>query len=455
MEIAPGSNVVLYPRVYNRRGDSTLHSVQGVTRDGREINVKLRVDEQLRNRPNVPQITEFARTDISATNPCVATPDNGPGKREGILLLSHVSYDGKNAKGVDTYIARWAVVLAAKASSPEPVFGIGRMEIAARDFDFDGTYKRLISAERGGDQALIAAAKEELFANRVYRYRAIIYHPEAGYSVPGNQMPVFRERIQKTIDSMSGSGVCGGVSVRLLNSAGFLVQEFYREFFPKYKVASSSFQDGAEACAWISQAVETWPVEGGRLLVIPMTRIECGARVNEYYAMDTKHQQLMSQHFTANGLPAVSEVVAKVVHYEETDSTLLSRLFPISPPKGAARHLDLDGGFSGDPALDGSSDGCEFDFFPAGLQRKLIRRSFWLLPTVRQKDIAGNEGAPRWEGMVESVPPRLTLVQETGTALKKDDGTAQRAEINKIRAPEEKEAPTGMAAFLRKKHPAH
>ena len=171
--------------------------------------------------------------------------------------------------------------------------------------------------------------------------------------------------------------------------------------------------------------------------------------------MDTKHQQLMSQHFTANGLPAVSEFAAKVVHYEETDSTLLSRLFPISPPKGAARHLDLDGAFSGDPALEGSSDGCEFDFFPSGLQRKLIRRSFWLLPNVRQKDIAGGEHTPRWEGMVESVPPRLTLVPETGTALKKDDDRVQNSETDKLNTLAEKEGPTGMAAFLRRNQPTH
>lgn len=125
-----GNGLIVYPRRYNLRGKAELHSVFGVTPEGLEVNVKLRVPKEYLKEEagwTIPRVGEFARTDIKAKMPCIATEANGPGpQREGMLIFSAVQPDDTVANG---YVAGWASVLAESANSPEPIVGWGRMEI--------------------------------------------------------------------------------------------------------------------------------------------------------------------------------------------------------------------------------------------------------------------------------------------------------------------------------------
>lgn len=447
MEISVGTSVILYPRSYNKRGEAHLHSVFGVTHDGKEINVKLRIDEDLRSSPSAPSIVEFANTDLRAQNPCVASQTNGPEKRDGVLLVSQVIREGISKAGVDTYVARWAVVLAAKASSPAPVFGVGRMDITSEQYDFSGAYRRLVSAERAGDAVLLAATKEDLFAQRDYRYRAVFYRPDLAFNASGRDIGELKKKGAEIVDSLTEKGVVGGLSVRLLDSKGCLVKDFYQEFFVRFKTSSRGFENGSEFSEWASLAVATWPLEGGSLVIVPMFRIDCGRRVNMYYGSDARHQRLISQFYTAGGHTAICDIVAKVSYHEETDSTLLSRIFPLGPPRGAARHLAEDGGFGLDPAFAQSDEGEELMFFPAGLQKKLIRRSFWLLPNIRERNITDDGGPSGWDGMVESSPPVLRLVP--GEADTAEAAADLNSGAGQSKAVEPAALGTGVAAFAR------
>lgn len=119
-------SIVIYPRSYNKRGDVSLHSVQGVTPDGIEVNIKLRVDGRAYPFGAIPSIKELSRTDIKAKNACMASPFNSKDNREGVLLFTNAKLDLNNRRGIPSYVARWGQVLATDSDANSPLFGPGR-----------------------------------------------------------------------------------------------------------------------------------------------------------------------------------------------------------------------------------------------------------------------------------------------------------------------------------------
>lgn len=129
--------IILYPRTYNQRGVESLHSVEGLTHDGRLVNIKLRVQGNVRMAEATPSISRFAKRDIRESKlSCLASEDNGPNNPSGILVFTDCEEDTNNRKSVVSYISRWAQILrsghnagAYGSSGDLPFIGLGRLFI--------------------------------------------------------------------------------------------------------------------------------------------------------------------------------------------------------------------------------------------------------------------------------------------------------------------------------------
>ncbi|MCP1674175.1 hypothetical protein J2T57_001277 [Natronocella acetinitrilica] len=396
-----GINLVLYPREYNRRGEEHLHSVRGVTQDGREVNVKLRIAKSLRDEAKAPRIAEFARTDRRAKSACLASADNGPERREGVLLFSRAIPEGAGRRGVQDYVARWAVVLAEDAESPDPVFGLGRLEVV-----------RDASRARAGGSALSPAAASALESDpRSYLYPAIVYHVEATARLPGGSPEAAETAIAALMEARTAAGIAGGALIRCINADGVCVGE-PSEIFVRFARGSNGYESGAARVrAHLAEERPVWArAREGELLVTPLSRIYHGAAGGSYFGSSARYQSLTRAFFDAAGDPQLCRVAIRVKHYADSGVTQLYRLYPLSPPLGGPGQLDGDGGFT----LPGAADALKPAFSPPGaadwIERPLVRlgglppaRAAWLLdaardPSDRAPTAQGADGVP------ESVP---------------------------------------------------
>lgn len=233
-----GTSIILYPRSYNKRGDVSLHSVQGVTPDGLEINVKLRISSVLDTSQPLPSIFEFARVDRRALQACVASPYNSASKREGMLLFTDAVMDTNNRRGIPSYIAKWASVLAADSDSDDPILGIGCLLREENEF-VTGPLRleldRLL--ERGG------LSDADAIANRLksplnYRYKSIVYVTDRYLTFSSESFSDSLLAVSETISDLSNGECQVGLSIKLIDGQGYIVDNSFFEISPSDDIES-------------------------------------------------------------------------------------------------------------------------------------------------------------------------------------------------------------------------
>lgn len=336
------SSLILYPRAYNQRGGEHLHSVVGLTRDGREVNVKLRLEETHLGKPNAPSIAEFAREDRKARQACIAHPENGPDRREGVLLFTRVVEDTTNRGPLPVYIARWAVVLAEDADSPEPLIGYGRLAIERETPERRRLLRELEDARQAGsDTSVIEAA---LADGTKFQYPAIVYHPEELTQHDHEDRSGILKAISQAVDTHTRMGVAGGVLLRARTRDDRLANHLAPEVFSKYVVTARRYQTGDEVAADIEhrqlgQICALGPVVD----VLPLSRIHSGPRGNQYYGAPDKLKQSERLYEREEGEPAICRVAIRLTIFDDTQNTLLSRIYAMSGPLGAPAQLDRHG----------------------------------------------------------------------------------------------------------------
>lgn len=344
-----GISIILYPRSYNKRGHHSLHSVQGVTPDGREVNVKLRLDERHLGQEYAPSIAEFAREDRKATRACIASSDNGPDNREGILLFTQAIPDSKSNNPQDTYIAKWASVLAEDSESPEPYFGFARMQISKNSAAVMKLRAKLKEAvDRGDSPSDIMALESRLQDTRNYSYPAIFYYPELGAShEDGDKEEVFRS-IAESVSKYSRNNLLGGCLLRWTDSDQRVDPDSYREVFPRFDSNKNAFETPTKFAQRVLRDFGNRLVksQGGSIEIIPLIRINTGQATSAHYGQQNRYKSIERLYYDDEGFPLLCRASAKVTYYEHNGRTYLSRLYALTEPLGDPRRLSFDGQFN-------------------------------------------------------------------------------------------------------------
>jgi hypothetical protein len=294
--------------------------VIGLTDGGVEVNVKLRIDDKYKDLKNAPSIIEFSREDRKALSPCIATKDNGPSKREGILLFSECEPDGETKAGLPSYIARWAVVLAEDSNSQDPVFGFGRIAVRKDTVELK---KARAQIETLGTGPAKVELEKKLSDPSSYLFPAVIYHPEDKIEIR-HSGGLLRDAIILAADKYHRRGITGGL---LLSSK---VTGRYKEAFRAYSPSSKGYQSSEELADQLLAELPLTPSQ--EIEIMPAERINCGPKGNEYYAKAANYNAIKSFYYSPDEEERVCKVVARVSYYEDSNNTLLSRLYPLSPP---------------------------------------------------------------------------------------------------------------------------
>lgn len=335
------SNLILYPRAYNQRGREDKHSVMGVTTDGQEANVKLRLDDAHKGKSGAPSIAEFARDDRKARQPCIAKEDNGPDNREGVLLFTRVEEDASQRGLIKSYIAKWAVVLAEDGDAPDPVIGYGRLAI-----DRDSPERKHLQHDlsealaAGRDTSSLEAA---LADGTKFQFAAIIYHPESISEHSSEDVDSIMAAISSAIDKHTRMGVVGGILLRARNEVGFLSSRTPVERLARYIVALRRYQSGDEVAKDMRQDIEAIASQGSQVDILPMSRIHSGPRGNQYYGSSERLRHSERSYEQDDGSPALCRVAVRLSVFEDTQNTLLSRIYAISDRLGDPAQLSQNG----------------------------------------------------------------------------------------------------------------
>lgn len=340
-------NIILYPRSYNKRGDESLHSVQGVTADGEEVNVKLRVASKYACRDGTPSIAEFAREDYGAKNACIASPDNSPTNRKGILLFSGCEPDGENRKGITSYIARWAYRLVADGDSPAPIVGIGRVHIAeetSRNRGIRTDIEALQQAKPIGWEARVTRLEQDLNDATRFAYSLRLYQYSRTRMFPSSDTKAWEQWIVDVINKGGTNSTVTGVFVRAKLSGGKYLPEIAAELIPIWNPRDRRYQNGAEIVSWLHKLNPELAGIGEDVSLVIMP-VEChiaGQVFKKFYG-EPKNFQKLKQQYYPGGHPELSLLAASQSLHD--GSPLLLRVHPLGSPMGAAMKLNEHGDF--------------------------------------------------------------------------------------------------------------
>ena len=337
--------IILYPRLYNKRGEVRLHSVQGVMPDGTEVNIKLRVDEGLMGNDGTPTIAEFAREDVKAKFPCIATETNGPDAREGVLLFTGCQPDGESKKGLPSYTARWAYVLSSHSDSPEPAIGIGRIVVVKDPYPIRTLYSEIDILKKDkpvGWEALVANKEREIQSPINFSFYAQIYHVHSQQEIPADDQQAVIQYADDIFVSLRAHAATSGLLIRLERSDGSIVSDFCEEVFPKWS-STSEYQSAESVFGWFfkvhQEALAQEP--GLRMLLTPIVRFPAGPSFKNYYFLNKPDDSMrkIERYFWVGGKPSVSQV-AFTFHKKEIGGDLyLNKFYPLSGGTSSTLYL--------------------------------------------------------------------------------------------------------------------
>ncbi|AXH59387.1 hypothetical protein [Pseudomonas amygdali] len=341
-------NIILYPRSYNKRGDESLHSVQGVTPDGEEVNVKLRIPANAKIIGVKPSIAEFAREDYGAKNVCRATPDNGPNKPGGMLLFTGCEPDGSNRKGMTSYIARWAHRLCADDESPAPIQGIGRVDVAKPVTKHRGyltDIKALREAKPLGWEERVSAIEAQMNNPIEFQYQLRMYRFAETQSFSLSAREEWEGHFSGLIDNQNLRGATVGAFVRVRLEGGKYLPEIATEMLPLFMKNQGRFQSGAEVLQWLYRKNPELPGLGddAQIVIVPIESHTAGTVFRKHYGAAERYNRLLQQYYPGDRAELCHLVASRSMHEGEP---MLLRVHPLTPPLAIPAKLAEDGTLS-------------------------------------------------------------------------------------------------------------
>lgn len=345
-------NIILYPRVYNKRGAENSHSVLGVTHEGELVNVKLRLDKVTENSPS---IKEFSRDDRKAKQACTATKDNGKDRREGVLLFTRCFLDEKDYNNNETnYVAKWATVLCEDKDSNEPIIGFGRLVIP-KDFEaYKLLSEKLQVALEQEDEDEVDAIKTEMAKYSSFSFPGIIYSHDRIRTFISSEIEEAKTYVKESIHETFQSGMVGGFAIRLLTKDYKVIPNSYLEVFQKYNPKTKEYITAKQTADMYfdSEHAKTAFKSNEFLIdIIPLKRMNSGKFTTKHYSSKNVYPMVKSLYSTIKGNIKICKVVAKTYNFvnpQNFDETkvLLDRMHSLSEPLGHPMRLSKDGTMS-------------------------------------------------------------------------------------------------------------
>lgn len=367
-----GRNVIFYPRRYViDENNPNLSYVEGVSQKGVLFTMRLELNnaylESIKGDSDKtpPTLENFARTDRAAKTPCFASENNGPDsdKREGVLLFSRVfPTDDKNV-----FVAGWAVALAYDSSSPEPLYGFGRMEIENTPIRFEtpevvslhneilNLTKMLETADNKFDlQSHIIKLKQDLDSKRKMRFRAVVDKlSETEVISPSGerfQAEHLHTRVFCAFDKYTtNDGRYGGVTVRVRRDQVVLKDLSFSlfQYFVNNGVSEPDrvwgeflkFKRGASILNKISKD-PSLIVE-----LIPSQRINCGPKGNALYKKASELSELRLTYTDSRdeNISINATIAARLAPTRKGHNLILSSIFATTSPIGNVLSMDTYG----------------------------------------------------------------------------------------------------------------
>lgn len=448
--------IVLFPRSYNKRGDERLHSVQGLTLDGREVNVKLRIDESMLGKESTPSIAEFSREDVKAKNPCLATPDNAFENREGVLLFTGCEVEGENKKGIPTFTARWAYVLASHSDDQDPVFGLGRVVIIADNQAVKSIHTELEDLEKlkpVGWEAIAERKRKALSDPLKLSYFGHLYQESEEKSFPVRNRADLTEFADSIFTSYTRSGVVGGVLIRLKDENGALIPGFSTEVFPRW-IRQNTYQSGSDVMKFFFRAHDQRSTENGvtTFVAMPIKRYACGPSFKNYYFLKKPDESLQKirKHFLINNEPTVSRIALSLSLRQESGESFMLKYYPLTSPISSVANIGevqppVDESFvARSGGLSRSADSCIRP--KVGLSKETsIDFPTWYLPQIVDFIVITPTGAPepiqrshdhsqQNDALIlqDELPDTTTTDSQGQPAVRKDDCTLNQSTLSEI-----------------------
>jgi hypothetical protein len=307
-----GGGFVLYPREYRiDEANPQASSVIGVTRGGEVRQVYLQPPEGAvnaaaqNNAKTVPSLARFAQTGRRARTPCEASPENGPQRPFGVLLIEQ-AFAIDPAEGV--WGGRWASVLRNSTEDPLPALGIGYLEInVAERLSEQGSalmeeFRALEEARAAPGANLVdiderqVALRAGIYAAQKKWFTSVLLRPKESVILAEAAPAALAAALRGPLEHYTRRGMYGGALVRLRDGDRVILSacaqiemqfDFTRRETRSFDEVFSTFMR----------------YQGGRLLsecrrrpgsvieVVPALRINCGPNGNELYGRQLEYWQ--------------------------------------------------------------------------------------------------------------------------------------------------------------------
>lgn len=344
--------IILYPRTYNQRGVESLHSVEGLTHDGRLVNIKLRVQGSVRMAEATPSISRFAKRDIRESKlSCLASEDNGPNNPSGILVFTDCEEDTNNRKSVVSYISRWAQILrsghnagAYGSSGDLPFIGLGRLFI-------DKETKKIKEARESIQ--FLETSKPDEWEDAVQRNEAVINDHKSfdfyflGYLYDKEQL--FDKGDEESMLSFMNEKLGEhentpeiGFMMRVELPSGHVVHEIHNEIFPIYQKVYMRYQHAAEMFQHFRNLNPDLDGFGEfKYRVMPIVRF-AGKKVFKDGIRSQSDFLKLEETYFINGEPRIFPVAVKIDRLENKER-LLNKIHLLGPSVGSPLQLSQSG----------------------------------------------------------------------------------------------------------------
>lgn len=340
--------IVLFPRSYNKRGDEKLHSVQGVTLDGTEVNIKLRIDTSRKTRETPPSIAEFSRTDIKAKNLCLASPENSRENREGILLFTNCELEESRKNTIPTYVAKWAFVLADHSETNAPIFGKGRIALIINSEALrrnQEAIKNLQDTKPIGWEALVEQKRRELDDPSLHLFHGHIYDEAREVTLPLTDKAAVIEYAKLVFDERSKHGAVMGLLARLEGEAEAPEGYGCQELFPRWSKQTGKYQPAEDVLSFYFANLERIKVDKTlfRIRLMPIRRYAAGTQFKNYYLSRDPGASMakLKQKFLINNEPTICQVAFTLTKREEGGDHFLGKYYVLDAPESSVARLGL------------------------------------------------------------------------------------------------------------------
>ena len=365
-----GRNVVFYPRKYHIDDvDPSNSYVEGVSIKGIPFKIKIQLAEDYLDSIKAdtekvaPTMELFASADRRNNPYCGASLENGPGAedRQGVILFSKVF----PTEDREVFTAGWAVVLAADEYAPEPLHGVGRMEISYLDLNFETSevvslqnelteLKRSLkgSEDKFEIQGHILRLNSLLDEKRQIKFRAVFDYvnevkliSEAG--LPFSPSDVEEAAYEALERYTTDDGRYGGFTLRVRDSDTVINELSFElsKYFLKDQPVSTDKVWGDFLRYKGGNSILRKIARNNNLTVelIPSQRINCGPKGNALYKKPKELSMLrqtfvhgQEETFSMNAMISVRPVITR----KGSANTILGSIYATSSPLGNVLSMD-------------------------------------------------------------------------------------------------------------------